>query len=1036
MSFDVKTAQRAFMIIDKDPYHKKKNYYNIYIFKLIEDNKDQGILRYNDKPIFKGMVQFEQIGKFGGFDDYDGLSDSTEDGIMEPFRFWKRINPVNVKDLKHDVDQNLKPLNPRIFSKLFKNARFIVIPSDQIDETKIQPIYDIAERLQNPKTHEQIEIRRYLLCDHCIKKRKFTLLENKDYFIGLNKKKICKKCAGIEVFSIMKKNYDLDISSELKIIMVRKLLKFRSIRKITKIFLSNFDPLKEKELTLYDRKSESKNLLNKIRKIGNLSISELDIPQLLKIYYKNQGIVELLPIQTISIKQGLLKNDNLLVISSTSSGKTLIGEIAGLSKILLRKIENQPAKINLNGLNQKEKEIAQSVYRKSLLKLHNGGKMLYLVPIVALASMRFEEYKSLKKIGIVPTLKVGRSYMDSDRSKEFGSIKKSDIIIGTYEALDILLRSGGRNPLGEVHTIVIDEIQMLNDYERGWVLDGLIARLKILYPFAQYIFLSATISDPKILSNHYKCKLIEFKGRPVPMERHLILKLNDFEKLKTILLYSFEEFKIKSKNGFKGQSLVFTNSRRKCNSIAQFLKDNGVSSASYHGGLNIRERRIIESKFSKQVISTVVTTAALAAGVDFPASQVIFESLAMGIKWLSVAEFEQMSGRAGRFGKHDLAKVIIIVEPGKSYHSGMVSTEEKTAINLLKGRIEPILMNPDEDRMYTEVLAFISMRSGRSHKNRNYKNKNINSKLKWYFDNCGTRKEISEFHARMLNNQFNLNTCLVYLHDNGFIKTGNTRPNGTHEICVTDYGKASASSFYPISICLKIKDSLLNEENLFNIYEEEEEFEEEGEIEVSDKYKINQIDSDNMKSPENESSDKKTEKGFEFFEDNLPINIAIDLNPMKNIYVSNAVMNEIKSKDKSSKSSTLLFSNSTMSLIGSENLGNKRKLSKFLKDLLEVWTREIFNCSCQNSPYCECSRRNVQKKLIELRLEGRRIDEILKWMKINWFLKFYSGDLFDYFDTLIHNLKSICNIGNSLNVSELVIEEIRIIDSLIKDISS
>jgi len=42
----------------------------------------------------------------------------------------------------------------------------------------------------------------------------------------------------------------------------------------------------------------------------------------------------------------------------------------------------------------------------------------------------------------------------------------------------------------------------------------------------------------------------------------------------------------------------------------------------------------------------VVTTAALAAGVDFPASQVIFESLTMGREWLSVSEFQQMQGRA------------------------------------------------------------------------------------------------------------------------------------------------------------------------------------------------------------------------------------------------------------------------------------------------------------------------------------------------------------------------------------------------------
>ena len=1052
MSFDAETAQRAFMIIDKDHYHKKKNYYNLFFFKLIEDNKEKGVLRYNDKPIFKGMVEFEQIGSFDGFDDFDGLSDSTKNGNMEPFRFWKRINLAS-NDLKHDVENNLKPYNPRIFSKMFKNAKFIVIPSDQIDEENTLPIYKMAERLQNPVTHKKIEIRRYLLCEHCIKKRKFTLLENKDFFIGLNKKKICKDCAGKEVFSIMKKSYELDVSPELKLIMVRKLLKFRSIPKITKIFLSNFNPLKDSDLTLYDKRSESKNLVNKLKKINSLYISQLEIPQILKNHYNRKQIDKLLPIQTLAIKEGLLRNENLLVISSTSSGKTMIGELAGFSKILSKKQERIRIKSDLSKLSKKDKEIVKTEYFQSLCKSRAGGRMLYLVPIVALASIRYDEYKSLKKIGIVPSLKVGRSYLDTNKSKEFGSISRADLIIGTYEAMDVMLRSGGRNPLGEVRTIIIDEIQMLNDTERGWVLDGLIARLKIIYPYAQYIFLSATISDPKILAKHYKCKLIEFKGRPVPMERHLLLKLSDFEKLKAILLYTFEEFKMKSKNGFKGQSLVFTNSRRKCESIAKFLRDNGVSAASYHGGLSLYERRIIESKFTKQVISSVVTTAALAAGVDFPASQVIFESLAMGIKWLSVAEFEQMSGRAGRFGKHDLAKVILIVEPGKSYHSGMFSSEEKAAINLLNGKIEPILMDPDEDRMYTEVLAFISMRSGnlhrknpkkelnkRSSKKTSKKNKNKNKeKYIWNFNNCGTRKDIALFQDNLLNNNFALNMCLVYLNKNGFIDSVKTRPNGTHEICVTDFGRASASSFYTISRCIKIKESLENDLNYFNLSEEDkyDDDYEEKIVEISEKHKKNaQNNTKNINIASIEENLEQTDDQFGFIDENLPINIAIYMHPLKNIYVNNAVMNEIHSKGRGSKSSSLLFSNSTISLLSAENLGKKRKLSRFMKDLLEIWTREVFNCSCEENPYCDCARRNVQKQLIILRLEGRNIREILKWMDTRWYLRFYMGDLLDYYDALIHNLKSIHKIGKSISISDDVESNINILTDVIKDLSS
>ena len=133
--------------------------------------------------------------------------------------------------------------------------------------------------------------------------------------------------------------------------------------------------------------------------------------------------------------------------------------------------------------------------------------MLYLVPIVALANMRLGEYQDLKKIGIQTALRIGVSYMNPRRknTENFGKMSNADIIIGTYELLDILLRSGHANLLHNISTIVIDEIQMLADQKRGFVLDGLIGRLHMVLPRAQYLYLSATISDPESFSNSFSC---------------------------------------------------------------------------------------------------------------------------------------------------------------------------------------------------------------------------------------------------------------------------------------------------------------------------------------------------------------------------------------------------------------------------------------------------------------------------------------------------------------------------------------------------
>jgi helicase len=101
----------------------------------------------------------------------------------------------------------------------------------------------------------------------------------------------------------------------------------------------------------------------------------------------------------------------------------------------------------------------------------------------------------------------------------------------------------------------------------------------------------------------------------------------------------------------------------------------------------------------------VVTTAALAAGVDFPASQVIFESLAMGIEWLSVHEFNQMLGRAGRPGYHDQGVVYLLPEPGKRYQGGRGEAEDEVALRLLRGQMEDVLPQYLEEEQQEEVLA-------------------------------------------------------------------------------------------------------------------------------------------------------------------------------------------------------------------------------------------------------------------------------------------------------------------------------------------
>ncbi|WP_058826783.1 DEAD/DEAH box helicase [Haloferax sp. Q22] len=381
----------------------------------------------------------------------------------------------------------------------------------------------------------------------------------------------------------------------------------------------------------------------------------------------------LLPVQSLAIDNGLLDGDDQLVVSATATGKTLVGELAGINRML-----------------------------------NDDGKMLFLVPLVALANQKHEDFKErYSHLGKV-TIRVGASRINDDGNR---FDPNADVIVGTYEGIDHALRTG--KDLGDIGTVVIDEVHTLKEEERGHRLDGMIARLKHYcearakrresYGGAQWIYLSATVGNPKWLAQNLRANLVEYEDRPVPIERHVTFA-DGQEKPRIENRLVRQAFDSKSSKGYRGQTIIFTNSRRRCHEISRKIDYNA---AAYHAGLDYGQRKRVERQFANQDLAAVVTTAALAAGVDFPASQVIFDTLAMGIEWLSVQEFSQMLGRAGRPDYHDKGVVYLLVEPDASYHNTMEMTEDEVAFKLLKGEMEEVRTEYDQSSAVEETLANI-----------------------------------------------------------------------------------------------------------------------------------------------------------------------------------------------------------------------------------------------------------------------------------------------------------------------------------------
>ncbi|RAP44417.1 MAG: DEAD/DEAH box helicase [Methanosphaera sp. rholeuAM6] len=595
------------------------------------------ILRRNKKNVevypigsAKGALNTERVPLFFG---YFRLQEN--DGKIRPYRFI--IQQDNVETFK----------SPKELIKILRKQNVLLANRDEDIESMLNSL-----NIQYKHTH---------ICRHCTFYGNITILKKSSSY-KLYDEYICKKCALKEIKRIMDlKGYDDRSFSSFK-----KLLdKTNDLEKVLQVFDPKFNPIKHDDLTVYDKITVKKT------KYPKITVNQLKIPKRLKKILSPK-VKQLLPIQILSLNAGLLENQNLLVVSATASGKTLVGELAGIPKAM------------------------------------NHQKFIYLTPLVALANQKYRDFKKqYKDLGLHVAIKVG-----SNRVKAKGeltisnkSVKHADIIVATYEGLDFMLRSGNFHQLNNVGTVVIDEIHMLDEEERGPRLNGLVKRLLTIFPKAQLIGLSATVKNSKQIASDFNMKLVEYKERPVPLERHLIFTKNEFEKKDFLGKLAKKEFESKSSKGFKGQTIIFTNSRKKTHSIAQQVEKKGISTAAYHAGLSYSKKVKIEKAFANQKISTVVTTAALAAGVDFPASQVLFETLRMGNKWLTNNEFSQMLGRAGRPTYHDIGKVYLLPELGKEFDN---ESEEQKAIDLLDSDVDNINVEYSETDTIEQVLADIS----------------------------------------------------------------------------------------------------------------------------------------------------------------------------------------------------------------------------------------------------------------------------------------------------------------------------------------
>jgi helicase len=373
-----------------------------------------------------------------------------------------------------------------------------------------------------------------------------------------------------------------------------------------------------------------------------MKIEELPISGHLKAYYKTAGISELYPPQAECILKGMFNRKNLLVAIPTASGKTLVAEMAMHHHI------------------------------------GNSGKCLYIVPLKALASEKFEEF-SRKDV------QVGISTGDLDRRDE--SLGKNDIIVATSEKVDSLIRNSAPW-LKDISLLVVDEVHLIDSPDRGATLEMVITKMRYRNPEMQIIALSATIGNPGVLARWMDAELITSEWRPVDLRQGVFYngKIRFHELCRPVETVSkYDDLNLCMDTIAEGgQCLVFVSSRKNAEAFAKraasaFKLENSElkelserikklaetdndkllaacvesGAAFHHAGLKREARATIEEGFRKGHIRCISSTPTLAAGLNLPARRVIIRDYRRftsgeGMVPIPVREYHQMAGRAGR----------------------------------------------------------------------------------------------------------------------------------------------------------------------------------------------------------------------------------------------------------------------------------------------------------------------------------------------------------------------------------------------------
>ncbi|WP_306518859.1 ATP-dependent RNA helicase DbpA [Rheinheimera sp.] len=374
--------------------------------------------------------------------------------------------------------------------------------------------------------------------------------------------------------------------------------------------------------------------------MSNLTFASLALPQALVENLTGMGYTEMTPIQAASLPK-ILSGKDIIGQGKTGSGKTAAFGLGILGKLEVKRFRVQSLVLCPT------RELADQVAGE----IRKLGRSIHNIKVLTLC-------------GGVPF------------GPQLGSLEHgAHIIVGTPGRVEEHLTKGSLK-LDDLTTLVLDEADRMLEMGFQPALDAIVAfapkqRQTLLfsatYPKQIEAMAAALMQNPELIK-------VESSHNNLSISQHFFKVNSNADRLQAVkrLLLAHKPV----------SSVVFCNTRKETQEVADALHDAGFSVLALHGDLEQRDRDQTLVRFASKSVSVLVATDVAARGLDIDAlDAVINYQLAH-----DVDTHTHRIGRTGRAGSSGIACSLFNDQDG--YKMGLLE-------DMLGGTIEPEAL-PDE----------------------------------------------------------------------------------------------------------------------------------------------------------------------------------------------------------------------------------------------------------------------------------------------------------------------------------------------------